>query len=152
MSPPLGQILVEALPPMLTDVGLTSRSEKLLDGIVEGRVPLPVFEAKMVETLRKLVDPARAAKLAPPPFGCEAKLQAADKPGPKDAKLCPQCSKGTWFRKPRTPAVRRSWSARSGRRAITRGGRNRFVRVGGRDNTRRTCCHHLKHLITTTAR
>ncbi|WP_186146278.1 DNA topoisomerase 3 [Burkholderia gladioli] len=90
----LGKILVEALPSTLTDAGLTSRWEKLLDGIAEGRVPLPVFEAKMIETLRKLVDTARAAKLPPPPPGCEAKLRTSDKPVPKGAKLCLKCGKG----------------------------------------------------------
>ncbi|MBO7752342.1 DNA topoisomerase 3 [Burkholderia pseudomallei] len=90
----LGKILVEALPSTLTDAGLTSRWEKLLDGIAEGRVPLPVFEAKMIETLHKLVDTARAAKLPPPPPGCEAKPRATDKPVPKDAKPCPKCGKG----------------------------------------------------------
>jgi ribosomal protein S27AE len=90
----LGQILVDALPPTLTDAGLTSRWEKLLDGIAEGRVPLPVFEAKMVETLRKLADTAKGAKLPPPPPGCEAKPRASDKPVPKDAKSCPKCGKG----------------------------------------------------------
>lgn len=95
----LGKILVEALPSTLTDAGLTSRWEKLLDGIAEGRVPLPVFEAKMVETLRKLVDVARAAKPPPPPPGCEAKPRAAGKPVPKDAKPCPKCGKGHMVQK-----------------------------------------------------
>jgi DNA topoisomerase-3 len=95
----LGQILVDALPPTLTDAGLTSRWEKLLDGIAEGRVPLPVFEAKMVETLHKLVDTAKGAKLPPPPPGCEAKPRASDKPVPKDAKLCPKCGKGHMIQK-----------------------------------------------------
>jgi DNA topoisomerase-3 len=57
-------------------------------------VPLPVFEAKMVEALHKLVGLSRAAELPPPPPGCEAKPRASDKPVPKGAKLCPKCGKG----------------------------------------------------------
>lgn len=95
----LGQILVDAQPQTLTDDGLTPCWEKLLDGIAEGRVPLPVFEAKMVETLRKLVDTAKAAKLPLPPPGCEAKPRASDKPVPKSAKPCPKCGRGHMVQK-----------------------------------------------------
>lgn len=93
---PLGLVLCNVLPSSLTDPGTTARWETLLDGVALGEVDLDRFEAKMHETVTRLVAEATSVTLPPPPPGCEAKprTQAPADPKPKGAKACPTCGKG----------------------------------------------------------